>query len=505
MTASADSVEESVQMAKRNIERGVAIADATWDVSMKGSTRNMYMADQYDTSSGWTSGASDVWPLTAAIEAHCSLLEALNAVREYDEALYTAYYSQYESQLKTLIYNLDFYRGTYTRPSYATTDTRWRPYAVPRASVRGGANVTGILNVYDDQMWLCRELIRAYRLTNNEEYLTTATYLADYCIDGWDCWRDASGKEYGGITWGPGYNSKHACSNAPFIQPLVWLSDIYRNTNEEMTYYYRNTKNEPVNESRLRSELYLEFAIKIYAWQREHLYDRSGVYFDMMGADGTIIIKDGYRGHVDCGGAGGAFYPYNTGTMISGAAELYRVTSEVRFQEDLTKSASGANSKFSTYVRKLGTYDYKTDETAENGFLTWFNNVLMRSYADALDYATNLAPKTGLNAFQTNLDYAFENFARNNLLPIHLLTGWGDETKTKAFHQFTFVAQYGVLAQYHIRNAKSSGVEDVVVDKPIEDEMVYSLSGVCLGKLSEIRSQIPAGIYIVGGRKVAIK
>ena len=141
--------------------------------------------------------------------------------------------------------------------------------AVHRSSTRFTANVQGIENVYDDQMWLCRELIRAYRLTDKEEYLETAIHLADYIIDGWDCWRDADGKEYGGITWGPGYNSKHACSNAPAIQPLVWLSQICRERDEEVEYRYRDASNAVVSEMRLRSELYLDFAGKIYDWQKE--------------------------------------------------------------------------------------------------------------------------------------------------------------------------------------------------------------------------------------------
>jgi uncharacterized protein YyaL (SSP411 family) len=59
---------------------------------------------------------------------------------------------------------------------------------------KGKANVTGVLNVYDDQMWLVRELLEAYHLTGQERYLQEAEYLTAYVLDGWDCTLDEKGK-----------------------------------------------------------------------------------------------------------------------------------------------------------------------------------------------------------------------------------------------------------------------------------------------------------------------
>ena len=96
-----------------------------------------------------------------------------------------------------------------------------------RGSDKEVAEVEGIMNVYDDQEWLVRELVHSYRITGNSKYLEQAEYLAAYVLDGWDCNPDANGGEVGGITWGPGYVTKHACSNGPMITPLVWLYEIY--------------------------------------------------------------------------------------------------------------------------------------------------------------------------------------------------------------------------------------------------------------------------------------
>lgn len=495
---------ETLQTAVADIEHAIAISDATWQKSIKGSETNTYMADTYNMSTGASGGSSDVWPYTAAIEAHCAILEALNKVKDEAPQLYADNYERYIKNLDRLIDNLEYYRGTYQLSSYATSNKEWSPYAVPRASQRGAANVTGILNVYDDQMWLARELVRAYRITHNETYLELATYLTEYVIDGWDCWRDDNGEEYGGITWGPGYNSKHACSNAPIIQPLVWLAEIYDGTGETTDYYYRNERNSPVKETRLRSELYLEFARKIYDWQKTKLLHSSGVYWDMMGADNTIKVSRGYRQHVDCGGPSGNFYSYNTGTMISGAAELYRVTGDDQMKTDVETTVNAAMNTFSKYVRKNATYDFTTDASATSGFNTWFNNVLMRSFVDAAEFETTYTTR-GLSSFQKNLDYAYNNHLRDGLLPIKLLDGWGNDTVTKAFHQFTFAAQYAMLAVWALETEERAAIDEVAIDMPVTDSTVYDLRGINLGDFNTIGTDLPAGLYIVGGKKILVK
>lgn len=497
-----------VELAVRNLNRAMDIADASWETSIKGSDSNLYMADSYNLETGVASGPSDIWPLTAAVEAHCSILEALEAVKDVDAALYGNTWDLYRERLELLIDNLEYYRGSYRRPSYATANKEWKPYAVPRSNTRGGANVTGILNVYDDQMWLSRELIRAYRVTGNEDYRDLAAYLADYVIDGWDCWRDENGEEYGGITWGPGYNSKHACSNAPIIQPLVWLSEIYEGSGEEMEFYYRDGENAVKHESRERSELYLEFARKVYDWQLKHLFDRNtGVYWDMMGADNTIQVSRGYRQHVDCGGPTGTFFSYNTGTMIAGGAELYRVTGEERYRTEMSVSVKGAMNRFTRYIRKLTAYVFNTDETAMSGFNTWFNDVLVRALADAEEFCENSSATTGLKSTQTVLDYAFENHNRGNMLPIKLVDGWGDDNQTKAFHQFSFASEYAVLAKRLMKNQASDGVENVAADREAvaADGMVYTLGGVALGHMADVEGRLPQGVYVTGGKKMVVR
>ena len=514
------------QLAKRNVERAMAIIDATWNkAAIVKSNTDIAICDVFDINVDDKSGPSDVWPYTAAIEAHCSLLEAMNALERVDDAETQQWVAQlkpyYTSQLDKIIDNLEWYRGTYNLPSYAVISKSVSPYAVPRASRRGGADVSGILNVYDDQMWIARELIRAYKLTDNRSYLDRAVYLTDYALEGWDCWHDGDGKESGGITWGPGYNSKHACSNAPIIQPLVWLSDIYADleANDALTdgekayrFYDRDEANKVYvvkDNATPRSERYLQFARKVYDWQKDNLYNSDKkVFWDMMGADNTIKVQGGYRQHVDCGGPTGSFISYNTGTMISGAAELYRTTGDEALINDLGNYISGSIRQFGVESgRNGGSYEFNTDTKATEGFLTWFNDVLIRSFVDGLPYAeaAGVNPERYLAYHQTNLDTAFEKYNVGNLLPIHLRTGWGSEVKTKPFHQYSFASEYAILAKRLLPADNTSSVADVTVAPFDENPEVYTLSGVHIGAYSSVADSLPNGLYMVGNKKVYIK
>ena len=503
------SAATSADVAQRNLERAIQMVDATMECSFTDGT-SLRMYDLYNTSTRAGSGTADVWPYTAALEAHCSVLEALEALKDACPQLYADHHDRFVSRLKQLFNALDYYRGTYTLNSYAQV-RNWSIYGVHRSNTKGTAAVTGIENVYDDQMWLCREMVRAYRLTGDSDYLSKAEYLANYCIDGWDCCPDANGNDYGGISWGPGYNSKHSCSNGPLIQPLVWLYEIYKTDDEEanLRYFYILPDGTRTNELRRHSDVYLDFARKIYAWQKEKLLNAStGVYWDMLGAPGELkYVGEGrnrYRDHVDTGGPSGTAYTYNTGTMLAGTAELYRVTGNDDYLADVDALAQSSWRAFAKGRRINGIvfFEWPTDEKAESGFNAWFDNVLMRAYVDAAPYNTSIYngkthAENALLSFQQNLDYATDNYARNAMLPINLLNGWsvstGDENITKGFHQLAFAAEYAMLAVWHHRqNSQTEGLH-AVANPTAYHQKTYNLLG---------QQYASKGICIVEGKKI---
>ncbi|MBQ6653757.1 MAG: alpha-1,6-mannanase [Prevotella sp.] len=486
--ANAQELTAQQQKAKQNLERAMALTDMTIEKCFTGSDGDFRMYDIYNMTLKRGEGTADVWPYTAALEAVCSIIEAideLGGVLSEEEA--QQHRTRYVTLLKKLYNNLEYYSGTFTLTSYARNNTQWTVYGVHRGG-KGTTNVSGIENVYDDQEWIIRELVRAFQLTGDYTYLTKAESLAIYVIDGWDCVPDANGNDEGGITWGPGYTSKHSCSNGPFIQPLVWLSEIYKTkTTTPQIYQYKVEQNGArTREYRLRREYYLEMARKIYDWQKRVLLKSGNVFHDAVWVAGDAIDKakaagatvdnlgiayetvggKRYRMHLPLGNPGGTAFTYNLGAWLSGGVELFKATGDYDLFKDITTFAQSGYSKFTkdqkigdvTY-RQFPTYDRIEDNGTANGFNVWFNNVLVRAWADAMDFADSRSGKggrDGLEAIQQNLDYAWEHHKKDpGFLPFDLLGGWQNEKNTKGFHQLAYAAEYAKLVKYQLRKTDS--------------------------------------------------
>ncbi|MEG1586385.1 MAG: glycoside hydrolase family 76 protein, partial [Bacteroidales bacterium] len=399
-----------------------------------------------------------VWMYTSSIEAVNAVLHGLKAQKEEgNSALYDKYFDHYTNLLNKLYDNADYYKGTYTLTSYAQTK-EWSIYGVNRGKDKGEAAVEGIENVYDDQQWLIRELLESYKITNNPEYLKKAEYLTEYVLDGWDCTLNADGKENGGITWGPGYTTKHSCSNGPMVSPLVWLSELYKGKNDEISYLYIAADNTRQTQTKKKSDYYLEFAEKVYNYQKSHLMRPDGVYDDMMGGcvpncDVAYETVNGikYRKNTRLNDRVGPAISYNSGTMLSGAADLYRATANNEYLSDM-KNLSDASFR---YFAKLGTSKpgYYTYDIS--GFNNWFNGVLMRGYIDA---SQNHKPtEEYIDTFQNNLDYGYDNYLYNGFLPTNLLVGWSRDNgnnKVEGMFTFAFAAEYALLSHYDLKKGK---------------------------------------------------
>ncbi|NDV77593.1 glycoside hydrolase family 76 protein [Dysgonomonas sp. 511] len=442
-------------LAEQNILRAMEIVDNAVECYFEGA--GMKMARYYNPYTGLRSEeVGSVWMYTSSIEAVNAILHGLKAHKELGNAeLYNKHFIRYTELLQTLYENAAYYKGTYILTSYTQTK-QWSVYAVPRGGDKGHADVVGDKNknnVYDDQQWLIRELLEAYKLTGKADYLTEAEYLTDYVLDGWDCTLDNNGKENGGITWGPGYVTMHSCSNGPIVSPLVWLHELYKGKNDEITYRYIAADKSRKTASVKKSDYYLEFAKKVYEYQKSHLLRPDGVYDDMMGgcSSGDVLYEtiDGrkYRAHTQLRDRVGPAISYNSGTMLSGAADLYRVTGDNGYLDDAKKLTDASFSHFAkAEPSKPGCYTYDI-----NGFSNWFNGVLMRGYVDVYPSYKNAA--TAIGSFQKNLDYGYENFAYKSFLPTNLLVGWSRDkgnNKSEAMFTFAYAAEYATLARYEL-------------------------------------------------------
>ena len=273
-----------VNLSEQNLRRAMELTDNAIASHFTGD--GMAMARYYNP---YTEVRSDekgsVWMYTSAIEAVNAVLLGLEAQKEHGNAtLYNENFGKYSDLLDKLVDNADYYLGTFELISYTQTK-EWSVYGVNRGGSKGSAQVEGIENVYDDQMWLIRELLEAYQVTGKAGYLEKAEYLTGYILDGWDCTRNANGDELGGIPWGPGYVTKHSCSNGSVVGPLTWLHELYKGKSDEVTYRYVDATDKQTRKTMQakKSDYYLDFAKKIYAWQKSQLLRSDGVYDDMRG------------------------------------------------------------------------------------------------------------------------------------------------------------------------------------------------------------------------------
>lgn len=443
----------SPDIAEQNLLRAIQIVDSAVLHYFTGS--EMAMARYYNPYTGARSSEKgSVWMYTSSIEAVNAILHGLEAYKNNGKPeLYDEYSGRFKDLLNELYENAAYYKGSFTLTSFTQTK-EWTVYGVDRGGNKLGAEVEGIHNVYDDQQWLIRELLEAYKLTENIVYLQEAEYLTEYVLDGWDCVPDENGKEYGGIPWGPGYVTKHSCSNGPVVSPLVWLHEIYKGKNDEITYRFIDADGSRKTVNMKKSDYYLKFAKEVYDWQKNNLLRSDGVYDDMLGGcdpncDVAYETINGtkYRKHTNLRDKVGPAITYNCGTMLSGAADLYRVTNDEVYLDDAKKISKDS---FSFFARSGATIpDYYTYDIS--GFRNWFNGVLMRGYVDV--YSSYSDVDKNIDSFQQNLDYAYDNFFYKGFLPPNLLVGWSrDKGKNnmEGMFIFAFAAEYAVLAHYEL-------------------------------------------------------
>ena len=448
---------DTTTLPEQNLGRAISIIETAFEDYSGDGTMALSMKYNPFTQQR-SSDLVSIWEYTSTMEAVAASMNAMAALRDAGfSSLYDSKFESFRSLLERIYEGMQYYKGTFTLTSYTGTAT-WSPYGVNRGSAPGTAGVDGILNVYDDQMWIIRELINSYRATGNSGYLAEAEYLTSYVLDGWDCTLDSEGNENGGITWGPGYVTKHTCSNGPLISPLVWLSELYKGKSDKITFGIVNSDRTRSRKTELKETYYKEMAVKIYKWQKNCLLRSDGVYDDLMGGYYTggghpeYETVDGvqYRKNTDVPNREGPAYTYNSGTPLSGAADLYRVTSDPSYLSDAKVLADASFSYFAKYgSSRQGYYSYSVDNV-------WFHDVLLRGFQAVSEYYDKA--DLYVNSFQDNLDFGWENYLKNGMLPISLLAGWNkDSSKNEVNLMYTFAraAEYANLAVYQLKNANN--------------------------------------------------
>lgn len=384
----------------------------------------VYLYDRYNPYTDSQSGTASVWHYTAVM----SMTNRMAEIGHTDKIK-----TKFESYNKNIISELAWYRGTGSIVSYNAIG-EWTAYGVNRARRRNNASIQNINSVYDDQMWLVREFVSAYNRTGNDEYLKEAENLTAYCLDGWDSSIDpTTGSEYGGITWGPGYRTKHTCSNAPIVAPLVELSQLYKDSTEKIG-----------NVS--KSDYYKNWAIKIYEFTYAKLKNANDLYADLIGSSYVINEATGLKETYEQGGVDSTEYTYNTGAMISGGAKLYELTGDVKYLQQAQNSANAAYDKWGAKDAEKGLSSYPFTSTQ------WFNLILLIGFADLAE--VDATAEVYVDSFRESLDYAYDNYYFDGILPRDLIGGWlygsDFDSRKDVMDAAAYAEMYAVIYQYYL-------------------------------------------------------
>ena len=194
---------------------------------------------------------------------------------------------------------------------------------------------------YDDMEWNALSLLRVYQATADNKFKEAALQIWEYIKEGWN---DNAG---GGITWKKGMEySKNACSNGP---ACILAARLYQEFGKEEDKAW---------------------ALKIYNWEKNTLFDNGRVYDNIDSRTG-IVKKDW-------------IFTYNQGTFIGSAVELFKIFNEKAYLNDAVQVADYTISSL------VDNSILKSEGTGDGGlfkgiFIRYFMDLIQQDRLDALD------------------------------------------------------------------------------------------------------------------------
>lgn len=297
---------------------------------------------------------------------------------------------------------------------YASLVDRFQAYYRTSGAVAVGgfgSSTNGVIGTgdrfFDDNSIVGLDMVEAYRLTGNKDYLAYAKQIVEFLKSGYD-------EVFGGGLWwneslknipGNSNSNKPACSNS---FATLFLLEYYDVCDEQE-----------------KSEV-LNFAKSLYQWLKENLRDPSdGCYWNDKSASGVINQTK---------------WTYNTGAMISNGVRLFRITGQQSFLDDAIFSAEGSYSYFVRPDTASGIPLAYPDHDP------WFTIKLIRSYIDLEPYYKNAG--TYINTFIDFLDHAWNEARTEEGLFFEDWTGMEPKRSEQLLMQDAALESLGIIALY---------------------------------------------------------
>lgn len=207
--------------------------------------------------------------------------------------------------------------------------------------VKNGNTYNNVFN--DDMLWLAISSLRAYDATKDQEYKDVAEFLWTRIKLSWS--DDVFG---GGITWKQDTpKQKNAVSNAPAVILAMRLYEIDKDADD------------------------LEWAKKIYAWQKNNLVDPvTGAVWDNISEQNNVVVTN--KDWV---------FTYNMGTWIGAGLRLFKATNNQLYLDDAIKTGRTV-----LVSPKLISEGLLRDEGQGDGGL--FKGILVRYFTELIQHPT---------------------------------------------------------------------------------------------------------------------
>ena len=303
-------------------------------------------------------------------------------------------------EYKAMLNNLAYYKNANSNDLMAKYN-----------SGRGTSLNNGVGDIFfDDNIWVARNMLFAYEVFGDADYLTEAIKVTNFIYTGWN-------EEIGGLAWnenGLGTNatpqelerglSANACS-------IIVNAELYQLTQDEN---------------------YLNWAVKFYDFCKQMQNSDTGIYYNGIH---TVVKPDGTRIN---GSVNKDLYAYNTGSMILADLLLYDITGEEDYYTDAKKAAAISHNIF---VKEADDIKYY------KGY-PWFTAILIEGYEALFQYDGDFT-KPFIEVLKNSLDYACGRYTDNNgMLPGNLGTGFNDNyaEDRQLLTQAAYAEMYALLA-----------------------------------------------------------